>query len=77
MLNEVTISNNTVDTGTQVGAEEDWFGAGGGAAFLYGSVASVTNSTISGNTVTSSSASCNSNDTNQRGSVALKAAAAS
>ena len=60
VLNDVTITKNTVDTGSQVGTDEHWFGAGGGTSFLYGSVASVTNSVISDNTVTSSSASCKS-----------------
>lgn len=56
VLNGVDVSNNTVDTGQQSGTQccYDWFGAGGGVAALYGSAMSITNSAISGNTVTSS-----------------------
>ncbi len=56
VLDNVNITYNTVNTGNQTGTEccEDWFGAGGGAAALYGSTMSITNSSISNNTVTSS-----------------------
>jgi hypothetical protein len=57
IFNGVTVSGNTVDTSKE-STVEDWFGAGGGVAALYGSYLTLQNSTVSANTVTSGSADC-------------------